>query len=357
MTTFNYVKSKLSKLLLGTVLFFGSLTAFDFSNSAYAVNPDITIPLGQVAPFQVPEGITTLVIGDPKIAEVVIPPGQNKTALINTKSAGTTNILVWTEKGGQPSNFILEVQDSKRDEQVVTRVKVLEVVTGGDGKFGVDWQDTFVFTEAPPSAPFKFGLPVRTSLIQAKIDTLIGDRKGKLLAQPTLVSLSGKPASFLSGGEYPVVVYERDKINIQWKEYGIKLNITAQVQGSDQIVLNVKPEVSSVDKAGSVVLRSSGTSDGASSAVIPAFSTRKAETTLVLKDNESLVIAGLLSNSQDYIDKKVPLFGDIPVLGFLFKSREYVDVKRELVFVLSPSILKNSKNLPENNYAGEAKNN
>lgn len=348
------IKAKISNLLLGSVILFGSIFAFDFSNTAYAVNPDITVPLGQVAPFQVPEGITTLAVGDSKIAEVVIPAGQNKTAVIHTKAAGTTNILIWTEKGGQPNNFILEVQDSRRDEQIVTRVKVIEVVTGGDGKFGVDWTDSFSFKEASPSAPFKFGLPMRTSLIEAKIDTLLSDRKGKLLAQPTLVSLNGKTAKFLAGGEYPIVIQERDRINIQWKEYGIKLDLTAQVQGGDHIVLTIKPEVSSIDKAGSVLIRGTET---AASVVIPAFTTRKAETTLVLKDNESLVIAGLLNNVDEYIDKKVPLLGDIPVLGFLFKSREFTSVKKELVFVLSPSILKNSKTLPENNYAAEAKNN
>lgn len=354
MLNLNSVKSKISKILLGNAVFLSSFLFLNYSNIAQALNPDITIPLGQVAPFQVPEGITTLVIGDPKIANVVIPPGQNKTALINTQSAGTTNILVWTEKGGQPSNFILEVQDNKRDEQIVTRVKVLEVSTGGDGKFGVDWLDTLTFKEAMPSAPFKFGLPIRTSLIEAKINTLLNDRKATMLAQPTLVSLNGKSAKFLSGGEYPVVIYERDKVNIQWKEYGIKLDITANVQGSDNILISVKPEVSAVDRAGSVVL--TGTQN-TGSAIIPAFTTSKAESTLVLRDNESLVIAGLMTTSKDYVDTKVPLLGDIPVLGYLFKSREFREIKKELIFLVSPSILKKAKDLAENNYASEAKNN
>ena len=92
----------------------------------------------------------------------------------------------------------------------------------------------------------------------------------------------------------------------------------------------------------------------AGSAVIPAFTTRKADTTLILKDNESLVIAGLLNTSQEYIDSKVPVLGDIPVIGFLFKSREFKDVRTELVFIISPSILKNNIVNPEKGYATEA---
>lgn len=351
MSTTRTIKKQLMNLMLGATVFVSSFTALNSYNKAFAVSPDITIPLGQVAPFQVPEGITTLVIGDPTIAEVVIPPGQNRTALINTKAPGTTNILVWTEKGGQPNNFILEVQDTKRNEQIVTRVKVLEVFTGDDGKFGVDWQDFVTFREAPMSAPFKFGLPLRTSSLEAKIDTLINERKGRLLAQPTLVSLNGKDAKFLSGGEYPVVFYERDRVNIQWKEYGIKLELKARVEGSDNIVITLKPEVSSIDRANSVSIVSTQTTG---SAVIPAFNTRKAESTLILRDNESIVIAGLINNTQESIDSKIPLLGDIPVVGYLFKTREFRNVRTELVFLVTPSILKNIQVSPERTYGSEA---
>lgn len=351
MSKHRLIKKNLIKVLLGSTIFISSFFALNGNNQAFAINPDITIPLGQVAPFQVPEGITTLVIGDPSIAEVVIPPGQNKTALINTKAAGTTNILVWTERNGPPSNFILEVQDTKRGEQVITRVKVLEVLDGSDGTLGVDWQDFVSFQEAPVSAPFKFGLPVRTSSLQAKINMLVNERKAKLLAQPTLVSLNGKDAKFLSGGEYPVLIYERDRVNITWKEYGIKLDLTAKVEGNNNIVLTLKPEVSSIDRANSVTIVGSQTTG---SAVIPAFTSRKAETTLVLRDNETVVIAGLINNTQEAVDSKLPLLGDIPVIGYLFKSREFRDSRTELVFLVTPSIMKNMNVSPEKNYAGDA---
>ncbi|MBC7475860.1 MAG: pilus assembly protein N-terminal domain-containing protein [Candidatus Sericytochromatia bacterium] len=346
-------KKNLIKVLLSSTIFVGTSFSVNYQTKAFAANTEInlTIPLGQVAPFQVPEGITTLVIGDPTIAEVVIPPGQNKTALVNTKAAGLTNILVWTEKGGPPNNILLEVQNTKRSEQISTKVRVLEVTDGDDGALGIKWQDYLSFTESPASAPFKFGLPVRTANLEAKIDTLVNERRGKLLAQPTLISLDGKEAKFLSGGEYPVVFYERDRVNIQWKEYGIKLELTAKIEGTDNILVTLKPEVSSIDRANSVTLVAT---QSTGSAVIPAFITRKAETTLNIRDNETIVIAGLLNNDQQYVDRKIPFLGDIPVVGFLFKSREFKNIRTELVFLVTPSILKNAIVNPEKNYAGEA---
>jgi Flp pilus assembly secretin CpaC len=351
LSNFRIMKKNFIKLLLGPAIFVSSFFALNSQQKAFSANPDITIPLGQTAPFQVPEGISTVVLGDESIASVVVPPGQNRLMLIKTVKAGLTNILVFPERGGQPSNFLLEVQDTKRTDQVVTRVKVLEVFAGDDGKFGIDWQDFVSFTEAPVSAPFKFGLPVRTTALSAKIDTLINERKGRLLAQPTLVSLDGRDAKFLSGGEYPVLIYERDRVNIQWKEYGIKLESNAKVEGDDRILITLKPEVSSIDRANSVLITGGSTTG---SAVIPAFNSRKAETTLSVRNNDSIVIAGLLSNNQEYVDSKIPLLGDIPILGFLFKTREFRNTRTELVFIVTPSILKNNQVNPEKNYADEA---
>ena len=335
-----------------TLILFISIFCFLGAKQAFAINPDIVIPLGQVAPFEVPEGITTLVIGDPSIAEVVIPPGQNKTALINTKAAGITNILIWTQRGGAPNNFILAVEDIKRGEQIITRVKVLEVFSGDDGQVGIDWQDFLTFQEAPPSAAFKFGLPLRTSTLEAKINTLVNDRKARLLAQPTLVSLSGEEAKFLSGGEYPVLTYQRDAVTIQWRDYGIKLDLKARVEGSDNIIMTLKPELSSIDKANSVTITGT-TSSGTT--VIPAFTTRKTESTLSLKDGQTAVIAGLMSDTDEEVVSKFPLLGDIPVLGSLFKSVDFKKTRTELVFLVTPSILKhNEVASPEKDYAKDA---
>ena len=108
----------------------------------------IVVPIGQVANFEIPDGIAVVVTGDKEIAEIIVPPGQNKMALINTKAAGITNVLIWTNKGGPPINFIIEVIFYRRNEQIIARVKVLELTKGNDGDFGVDWFDSVSFEEA-----------------------------------------------------------------------------------------------------------------------------------------------------------------------------------------------------------------
>jgi len=306
----------------------------------------IVVPIGQVANFEIPDGIAVVVTGDKEIAEIIVPPGQNKMALINTKAAGITNVLIWTNKGGPPINFIIEVMSHRRNEQIIARVKVLELTKGNDGDFGVDWFDSVSFEEAQPSAPFKFGMPTRTTVLTAKINTLLTDKKAKVLAQPTLVALTGQDSSFLSGGEVPVAFSDANKVHVEWKQYGIGLKMNAKIEGNEFIELTLTPEVSSIDKGNSVSLQ--GSQGG--SAIIPAFTKRTATTTVILKDNESIVIAGLLRDDESQVVNKLPLLGDIPVLGYLFSTTNFTKVKTELVFIVTPSIVKPKTVMPEANY-------
>lgn len=308
----------------------------------------IVVPLGQVSNFEIPDGIAIVVTGDKEIAEIIVPPGQNKMALINTKASGITNVLIWTNKGGPPVNFIIEVLPNRRNEQIIARIKVIEITRGNDGDLGVDWFDSVSFAEAQPGAPFKFGMPTRTSTLTAKINTLLTDKKGKLLAQPTLVALSGQASSFLSGGEVPVAFYDANKIHVEWKEYGIGLKMNAQIQGNDTIQLTLTPEVSAIDRGNSVTIGGQG-----GTAIIPAFTKRTATTTVVIKENESIVIAGLLREEDSQVVTKLPLLGDIPVLGYLFSTTNFNKVKTELVFIVTPSILKPKTVMPEAEYGKE----
>src|SRR5690606_2149551 len=109
------------------------------------------------------------------------------------------------------------------------------VEKSADGAIGIDWSDFLSFAEAMPTAPFRFGLPVRTSVLNARINTLINDRKARVLAEPTLVVLNGKEAEFLSGGELPLIITDRDRVNVQWREYGINLKLKATIEGSETI--------------------------------------------------------------------------------------------------------------------------
>lgn len=314
--------------------------------------PNIVIPLGQVLTFNVPDGIATFVLGNAEIARVTVPPGSDgRHALVTALKPGVTNMLIWTQRSETPINYVIEVSPNLRNEQIAVRVKVLEVEKNADGALGIDWSDFVSFAEAMPNAPFRFGLPIRTTVLNARINTLINDRKARLLAEPTLVLLNGKEGEFLSGGELPMIITDRDRINVQWREYGINMKVKANIEGAETIQMTLKPEVSDIDQANSVTI--SNQLQGGSF-VVPAFKTRRAETTLRVNNNETIVIAGLLKNDKQEVIQKFPVLGDIPVLGWLFQSVDFQERRSELVFLVTPTVVRDVKALPEGGFATEA---
>jgi pilus assembly protein CpaC len=154
------------------------------------------------------------------------------------------------------------------------------------------------------------------------------------LAEPNLVAESGKSATFLAGGEIPIPVAQGSganlAISVQFKEFGIRLGFTPVVDG-DRIHLHVAPEVSSLDFTNAVVLQGFR---------IPALSTRRTETELELRDGQTFAIAGLLNNTMSSTLQKIPGIGDIPILGYLFKSKAAQKNRTELVVMITPEILR-----------------
>ena len=138
----------------------------------------------------------------------------------------------------------------------------------------------------------------------------------QILSEPNLMARSGEPAKFLAGGEFPFPVVQGGTgngtaVTIVFKPYGVKLEFTATVVG-DEIRLKIAPEVSTLDFTNAVTI---------SGFEVPALSTRRAETDVVLKNGQSFGIAGLLDRRTTIQLSKVPGIGDIPILGELFKSR------------------------------------
>ena len=156
------------------------------------------------------------------------------------------------------------------------------------------------------------------------------------LAEPNLVAQSGKEASFLAGGEFPVPIAQGSGANmaitVQFKEFGIRLNFTPIVNG-DRVQLKVRPEVSTLDFGNAVVLNGFR---------IPALSTRRTETELELNDGQTFAIAGLLNNNMNSTLQKIPGIGDIPILGQLFRSKAAQKNRTELVVMITPQILRSN---------------
>ncbi len=193
-------------------------------------------------------------------------------------------------------------------------------VTSAEGKFTFsDFLNLFLFSE-------KYDLGMMVKALQTK-------GLFQSLAEPNLVAESGKEASFLAGGEFPIPIAQgagtNTAITVQFKEFGVRLSFTPTVQG-DRVHLKVKPEVSTLDFANAVVLNGFR---------IPALTTRRTETELELQDGQTFAIAGLLNNTMTKSLQKIPGIGDIPILGLLFRSEAAQKDRTELVVMITPHIL------------------
>jgi pilus assembly protein CpaC len=164
------------------------------------------------------------------------------------------------------------------------------------------------------------------------VDALKEDGLVNVLAEPTLIALSGQTANFLAGGEFPVPVPQGlGTVAIEYKPFGVGLSFTPTVLSEDKINIKVAPEVSELDF--SIALQIGGY-------LIPGLSTRKAATIVELTDGQSFAIAGLLNKSIRDKMSKVPLLGDVPVLGPLFRSRKFQKSETELIIIVTPHIVK-----------------
>ncbi|WAC60487.1 type II and III secretion system protein family protein [Brevundimonas sp. SL130] len=156
----------------------------------------------------------------------------------------------------------------------------------------------------------------------------------RTLAEPNLTSVNGENAEFLAGGEYPIPVGLSDnngtaQVGVEFKPYGVRLAVRPIVQSEGRISLQLSTEVSELSSEGAFTLGA-----GSSTLVIPALTVRRASTTVELPSGGSLMIAGLLSESTRQNVDKLPALGDVPVLGSLFRSRDYLSGETELVIII-----------------------
>lgn len=179
--------------------------------------------------------------------------------------------------------------------------------------------------------------------LQAATDFSIGARFdygfNRVLSQPKLVCASGEKAEFLSGGEVPIPLITQNQMTVDYKKFGIILNITPTADRSGNIGTEVFAEVSDVDRAVSV---------RAGSVEVPGFRVRSVKTNVTVKDGETIALSGLFNYDENKEVSKVPLLGHIPILGELFKSRNFVDKKTELAIYVTPHLATpNSKEVKE----------
>ncbi|QZP08720.1 pilus assembly protein N-terminal domain-containing protein [Caenibius sp. WL] len=190
-------------------------------------------------------------------------------------------------------------------------------------------------TSAPIQSAFNLFLSAPKRGIGAVLSALSSNGLSQLLAQPTLLVRSGETAEFLAGGEFPVPVPSGNgtggnTISIDYKEFGVKLKVTPVVLSRDNIILRLAPEVSELDYGNGVQLQGY---------VVPGIRRRSAETTVELGSGQSFVIAGLNYSMSSVTKDKLPLLGDIPIIGAFFKRQQNQKERQELIIVATPRLV------------------
>ena len=241
--------------------------------------------------------------------------------------------------------------------QVHIRVRIAEVSRTVLKQFGVNWEGVaktgnFLFGPVigrdfinPPLQVGKSfsrvnrtgansllaGFETSSGNVNILLDALDEEGLITILAEPNLTAISGKPASFLAGGEFPIIIPDEDGLAVEFKQFGVSLSFTPTIIGDNRVSLNVKPEVSQLSSEGAVEI---------SGFLIPALTTRRAETTVELGSGQSFAIAGLLQNNIRREVSKFPGLADVPILGPLFRSDTFRRNESELVIIVTPYLVR-----------------
>jgi pilus assembly protein CpaC len=275
-------------------------------------------------------------------------------------SKNVVNVLTFGPVGAQ--EVLLEVKFAEVDRSAVTQLGINifnlgqgnTVALSQTGQFGAlqvhntaqttttnGNSTTTTTTATPPTVNVSDFLNLFITRTDIPIGLVIKALQQKnllqILAEPNLIAVNGKEASFLAGGEFPFPLVQPGQgftaVTIQFKEFGVQLKFTPVIMPNGNIHLKVAPSVSTLDFANSLTI---------SGFTVPALSTRKAETEFELQDGQSFVIAGLIDNRVTDLYNKVPGLGDIPILGNFFRSKSAQRSNSELVVLctahrLSPS--------------------
>jgi pilus assembly protein CpaC len=326
-------------------------------------------------------GITRLSVGNPEIIEVqALSKGDG--ILVVAKKDGETDLVVWEE--GKRTEWHVEVRSAKTSnleqvrafadafrglsvtgagEDVIVggavaaagdravleeyarthpgvhlrlarpeegrkllqyNLKIIEISRGETAQLGIRWPDA-VPVKGTLSATTDSGRTVAVgSEFEARLGLLLADGKARILSNPRLACESGEEAFFLAGGEIPIVIITPETRTVEWKTYGIILRIRPAMAVGGKIRTQVTAEVSTVDHG-------SGTAD------VPGFLTRRVSTHFTTAPGETVMLSGLVKSEMAKDVAKVPVLGQIPVIGELFKSRSFRENETELAIFITPS--------------------
>ena len=236
---------------------------------------------------------------------------------------------------------VLEV-DRTATSQLGLRLQTAQESTVG-GQFTIGSTQSISALENPAkitgsSNPFEVGPFSRVSLLAPTIDLLLQEGHARELSSPNLITMPGKAATFLVGGQIPVPVSNGlGTISVTFEQYGVQLNVTPTIEADGGIESVITPEISDLDFADGIQLNGF---------TIPALKTSKISTDVITETGESIILGGLLRRVESKTIQKIPLLADLPILGQLFRSTSYQKTDSDVVFVLTPTIITRPHGLP-----------
>lgn len=343
--------------VLGKKMGTTSLTVYDKGGRVItivdvAVGPDVLSLRRQLGELMPGENISARIANDAVVLSGVVSSAaaaQNAVQIAGTYAGEKVVNMMGI---GSSQQVMLEVRFSEINRQTGKEIGVSGFFRNGSGSFdGVTGAgasltpdpDTGEGVLKLSSITDSFGIFRKAfSLggldILGVLDSLEDKGLAKTLAEPTLVALSGEKASFLAGGEFPIPVVQGggglggggQSITIEFKPFGVSLGFTPTILADGVINMIVEPEVSSIDPNNSIILND---------ITIPGLQTRRASTTLELRDGESFAIAGLIRQDFRTTVKQVPLLGSIPIIGSLFRSSGFQRGETELLIVVTPRLV------------------
>ncbi len=239
-------------------------------------------------------------------------------------------------------NLTTVVEPNRR--RVLVAVRVLEVTKGGDEALGIDWGQYAVTSGGVAFQPQPFlmgqvpGLDGWRELYKfaTQIHALIGAQKAHVLAEPNLLVNEGEEAEILIGGELPIPITQSGaggfaSVTVEWKPYGVNLKISPTISpDQERVQLEVEPEVSSLDYGNGVTV---------GGLFIPGMRTRRVRSIVTIPDGAVLAIAGLIASDQSRAVSKIPVLGDLPIIGPLFRHDTFINNMSELIILVFPQIL------------------
>ncbi len=321
----------------------------------------IDLPIGRSYPISTTVPISRVSIAAPGVADVIVI-GERE-VVINALTAGETDAIIW-QANGTRQHYRVSVHSPADRLQIALHIKFAEVrrdalrelsvsgVAYGDNVRGATGlidprsifpADSLIITQTRRflSIITDFGTDRLVGWIEAQEQA----GRAKVLAEPTILAANKEEANFLAGGELPVPVVQAgsgdasgSRVTIEYREFGVRLNFMGEIISDSLVKLRVRPEVSSLDFVNAVLV---------SGFRVPAFRTRRIESTIDVRRDRSLIISGMFNMEEERVKTGIPLLMHIPILGQLFSSTRFQKNESELIVIVTPVIIDPLRPPPE----------